>query len=154
MAVREHQWIINSNAAEHRTAMVTAKDLAIVKSIYPDFSRGNIPRILNMLDDAIRWDVEVRWPDGPRNIPYAGRYNGRHGVARCFARLVDMVQPATEIIPREFIVNGRNIMVNGGELRRVRASRQLTENRWSMLWTFRDHRIVRFYIYEDTIQAL
>lgn len=134
--------------------MMTAGNLAIVKSIYTNFSRGNILGILNVLDDTVLWDVEVRWPDGPRNVPYAGRYNGRRGVARCFARLVDMVQPATEIMPWEFIENGRSIMVNGGELRRVRASRQLTENRWSMLWTFRDNRIVRFYIYEDTVQAL
>ena len=129
-------------------------NVRIVRNIYRDFGRGDIAAVLNVMDDAVEWNVSINWPDGPKRIPYAGRFNGRIGVAKCFAQLLDLVRPEPEIIPRQYIVNGSSVMVNGGEIRRVRASRQLTENRWSMVWTLREGKIVKFFLYEDTIGVL
>lgn len=129
-------------------------NLRIVENIYRDFDRGNIPAVLNAMDAAVEWNVKINWPGGPPVIPYAGRFNGRIGVAKCFAHLLDLVRPEPEIIPREYIINGDSVMVNGGEIRRVRASRQLTENRWSMVWTLRGGKIVKFFLYEDTVGVL
>jgi ketosteroid isomerase-like protein len=135
--------------------MIQADDnVRIVRNIYQNFTRGNIPAILDVMDSSIECNVMINWPDGPKNVPYAGRFKGRGGVAKCFARFLDLVRLEPEIIPRQYIINGDSVMVSGSELRRVRPTRQLTENRWSMIWTLRNGKVVKFIIYEDTVEAL
>lgn len=134
--------------------MHTADNLNIVRSIYNNFTRGDISAILNVMDASVRCNIMINWPDGPNSIPYAGRYNGRKEVAKCFAQFLNIVRLEPEIIPREFIINGDSVMVNGSELRRVWRNGTLTENRWSMVWTLREGKVVRFFIYEDTVEAL
>lgn len=126
----------------------------IVKNIYADFARKDIKAILDVLDEKIDWTVKVNWPGGPRPVPYEGRYTGREEVATCFARLLETIEPQELANPTSLVVQGAHVMASGEDLRRVRSTGTMIENRWSMLFTMRGGKVVRFYLYEDTIERM
>ena len=48
-----------------------------VKQMYEAFGRGDIPAILDKLDDNVEWDVEISTPDVPWLQPRKGKANIR-----------------------------------------------------------------------------
>lgn len=74
-----------------------------------------------MTDDVVWYDP------GTPEVPHAGRYSGREGVGRFFARTDETLD----------IDTGRSY-----------------DNEWAMVWTLRDGKVAGWQIYEDTAREV
>lgn len=66
--------------------MTTGKPEDIVQQIYAAFGRGDLPALLSLLADDVRWTL-----NGTGHIPYGGRHVGRAAVERWFGLLGETV---------------------------------------------------------------
>lgn len=82
-------------------------------------------------------------------MAYAGRRNGRAGVAKFFADLV-AADDVGLFEPREFIEAGDNVIVLGFEQAIVRNTGHRFESMWAHVFTIRNERIVRWRGWFDT----
>ena len=55
----------------------------VVRDAYAAFGRGDIPAVLELLSDDIRWDV-------PEPVPHAAHATGRDEVGQFFGRLAEL----------------------------------------------------------------
>lgn len=125
-----------------------------VKRIYRNFLNGNIDAVLDALADDIDWSSRVNWPGGPADIPYNRPCPGRDEVAEMFSRFLDAVHYERPLGPNSYAASGNRVLVTGQDIRRDLVNGDLTENRWSMLWMFERGKVIRFRIYQDTVEVL
>jgi hypothetical protein len=59
--------------------MAQAENKKLVESLYDAFARGDLQYILERVTDDVEWVNE-----GPKSIPYAGKFSGRAGGAAIF----------------------------------------------------------------------
>jgi ketosteroid isomerase-like protein len=67
-----------------KARMAEQENVASIQQLYERFGRGDLPAVLGMLADDVEW-----YDPGPPEVPHAGRYHGRDGVARFFALLAE-----------------------------------------------------------------
>jgi ketosteroid isomerase-like protein len=117
----------------------------IVKEAYASFKRGDIPSILNLLADDIKWFLP-----GPTDlIPFAGMRHGREQVGQFFSAL-DQNQEAKEFEPQEFIAQGDKVVVLGHYVWRIKATGREYASDWAHVFTLRDSKVAGFQEYYDT----
>jgi ketosteroid isomerase-like protein len=122
-------------------------NLATVTAIYEAFNRGDIPAILDKLDDNVEWE---KWKDNfaqKADIPYLRFQTGREGVNDFFAAVEDLGIKNIEILS----------MMEGGN--QVAVEVDLDSAKFSdediHLFTFNDEgKIVRFRHYLDTAKQI
>lgn len=129
-------------------------NIDIVRQIYCDFLTGDIRAVLEALAEDVDWNGRVNWHGGPDVLPYQGKRRGRNEVAECFESLLEIVQHERSATATRYITTGNHVLAIGHDIRRVRATGELTENRWSMCWTLDAGKVVRIRIYEDTVEML
>ena len=115
-----------------------------VQQIYAAFGRGDIPAVLAALSDEIEWQVT-----GPREVSYAGARRGKPQVIEFFTVLAQTVD-VERFEPQEFIAQDYTVAVIGVERLKIKATGRVAENRWVMVFTLREGRVVRFREYDDT----
>jgi ketosteroid isomerase-like protein len=125
-----------------------AENTRIVREVYAAFTGGDIPAVLEAVTDDVDWCIY-----GPPEIPYAGPRHGRDAVAQTFASLDETVE-FEHFTPDEYIAQGDQVVALGSEQLRVRATGQLAQNQWAMVFTFRDGKIARFRAFEDTAATI
>ncbi|MEO6049365.1 MAG: hypothetical protein ABIQ57_17900 [Candidatus Kapaibacterium sp.] len=130
------------------------ENIEIVKQIYRDFLNGDIDAVLNALADDVDWNSRVNWPGGPADIPYNRPCPGRNEVADAFSLFIDAVRYERPLGPNSYTASGNRVLVTGQDIRRDLANDELTENRWSMLWIFEQGKVIRFRMYQDTVEVL
>ncbi len=119
-------------------------NLQIVKNIYAAFQAGNIPYIIDQLDDAVEWkEAEVQ------EIPFSGAYHGKASVPDFFRRIGEAVE-VTAFTPASFIAEGDRVAAFGNWQGRVRKTQRTFSSDWAMLWRFRGGKIVFYQGYVDT----
>lgn len=128
--------------------MAEQENTQVVRGVYDAFTSGNIAAVLDALTDDVEWCVY-----GPPEIPYAGPRHGRDAVAQTFATLNETME-FEHFAPDEFIAQGDQVVAVGSDNRRVRATGQLVENKWAMVFTLRDGKVSRFRAFEDTAAAI
>lgn len=117
----------------------------IVKEAYAAFKRGDIPAILNMLADDVKWLLP-----GPTDlVPVAGMRHGREEVGQFFSTL-DESQEAKEFEPQEFIAQDDKVVVLGRYTWRVKSTGREFSSDWAHAFTLRDSKVVGFQEYYDT----
>lgn len=124
-----------------------------VRQLYENFVVGNIGAVLDVLAEDIDWESRVNWPGGPIP-PYAGKCSGRNDVAECFRLFRETVQYEKAMASTKYTAVGDYVLVTGQDIRRDLSTGQFTENRWSMFWTFKEGKVVRLRIYQDTVEPL
>ena len=72
-----------------------------VKDIYAAFGRGDIPAILDKLDDNVEWDVEVPTP----GVPWLQPRRGKASVPAFFESLAPLTFTTFE--PHTFFADGQ-----------------------------------------------
>ncbi|MGH9720983.1 MAG: nuclear transport factor 2 family protein [Bryobacteraceae bacterium] len=120
------------------------ENIQLVREAFSEFVRRDLRAILNHLADNVEW-VE---PGGP-DIPYAGVFYGHGGVLKFFERLWDSVE-LLRFEPRHFTAAGDLVGAFGWWQAKAKATGRVLESPWSMLFTIRDGKIVRFETFVDT----
>ncbi len=126
----------------------------IVRGIYRNFLAGDIAAVLNAFDPDIDWNSRVNRPGARTPLAYEGPCRGREAVARCFELFNTAVRYEATMVSARFYTSGERVLAVGHDIRRDLVTGGLTENRWSMLWRFRDGRAAHIRIYQDTIDIL
>ncbi len=127
--------------------MSEQENTKVVQQAYENFKSGNIPALLNLISDEIKWQVpEIK------NVPFAGKRHGREQTAQFFA-IVAEAQEAQQFEPREYIAQGDKVVALGHYRWRVKATGRVFEADWTHVFTVRGGRIVSFQEYTDTAVA-
>jgi ketosteroid isomerase-like protein len=123
---------------------MSESNLEIVKKIYAAFQRGDIPYIIDQLDDEVEWkEAEVK------EIPFSGSYHGKAGVPEFFRRINDSVE-VTGFTPGTYLSDGDRVAAFGNWQGRVRTTRRTFTSDWAMHWRLREGKVIYFQGYVDT----
>ena len=115
------------------------------KDGYAAFGGGDLPGILALLTDDIEWVN----PGPPDVIPGAGTHRGKDAVAAFFGTLAQSTDfQAFE--PREFIAQGDHVVALIHSEATVRSTGRKVVDDAAHLWTFRDGKVARFQVFQDT----
>lgn len=117
---------------------------AIVKQAYAAFGRGDIPGVLELVDNNVEWHS-----GGGAKTPTSGRWHGREGVERFFATLGEHMI-ITFFEPRIFIEQNDRVAVIGRYAAKVKSTGRAMASDWAMVFTFRDGKIVHFTEFTDS----
>jgi uncharacterized protein len=125
------------------TAVMTNKDIA--QTLYKHFGEGNVPAILKLVTDDIKWTCP-----GPTGIlPYAQVYYGKEGVEEFF-RLIYANKdfPAFEV--KELIEEGNKVVALGHWDAKSKKTGNPYSGDWAMAFYFRDGKLCEHKEYYDT----
>ena len=112
---------------------------------YAAFGRGDVPAILELLTDDIEWVN----PGPPDVIPGAGTHRGKEAVAGFFGTLAQNTDFQT-FEPREFIAQGDKVVALIYSEATVRSTGRSVVDHAAHVWTFRDGKVARFEVIQDT----
>ena len=105
-----------------------------------------------LIADNVSWQTL-----GPaEKIPWAGLRRNRAEVAQYFKDL-DGALDIQQFLVQDFIPNGNRVIVLGHSIARFKATDQLLDQDWVMVFTLRDGKVVKWQEYEDsaaTVSAL
>lgn len=125
------------------------KNVDIIKTIYSDFAKGNIPAVLQRFDPKIEWNEAESFPYADGN-PYIGANAVLEGVFKRLGsewnywNLTD--QTYYEVISGEIIVTGRYIAKNKITDKEINAQ-------FVHMWSLDDGMIKKFQQFADTFQV-
>lgn len=112
-----------------------------VQAMYGAFASGDVPAILDYLDEGVQWDQ-----DAPSyGVPIYEPGVGREHAARFFQALGESVE-ITRFEPTNFLAGGNQVAVPIQVTLRVNATGKVVEALEMHLWTFGDDgRVTRFF---------
>lgn len=110
-------------------------NVALVLSVYHEFSRGDIAAVLNHLDPQADLTFE-----GPPAIPWAGSWHG--GLGKFFQALGDTLDDIT-LTMEPFAAQGDNVVAAGRYQARVKRTGKRIDSPLVHLWTIRNGMVVR-----------
>jgi uncharacterized protein len=117
----------------------------VVNDAYAAFGRGDIPAILEMLDDGVEWEVTEILPQG-------GSFRGPDGVGEFFAG-VGREWPELRIDIDELIADGSHV-VGVGRAEGALADGEQAGYGFTHVFTIDDGKITRFREYAAPDAAL
>jgi len=125
------------------TAVMTNKDIA--QAVYELFGQGNVPAILELVTDDIKWTCP-----GPTNIlPYAQVYHGKKGVAEFFKLIyANKDFPGFEVY--EYISEGEKVVALGHWDAKSKKTGNPYSGDWAMVFTFREGKLCEHKEYYDS----
>jgi uncharacterized protein len=119
-------------------------NVEIVQGIYGAFGAGDLPAILAVQSEDVIWT----FPGAP-NVPYAGEYHGKEGVAEFFQRLLSSAVFDTFSVDG-MVADGASVVVFGAETVRCLKTDKSARNEWVMHWKLADGAVHQMNSYEDT----
>ena len=119
----------------------------IVQKGYECFGSGDVPGLLELLADDVRWSVpEIE------NAPFAGSRSGRNAVGEFFTQLVE-AEDMTRFEPLEFIAEGDKVVVLGESEATVRSTGKSYQTDWVHVFHVHDGKITEFQEFFDNAAA-
>jgi uncharacterized protein len=118
--------------------------LHLVQTAYAAFGRGDIPALLNILTEDVRWQFI-----GDRKAPYTGTAKGRAQVGEWFGS-VAAADDIQAFEPRQFLVGPDHVTVIGWERTFAKPSGKPFESEWIHVWQVRDGKLSSFLGTMDT----
>jgi ketosteroid isomerase-like protein len=128
---------------------MSEQNVALVRSIYEAFARGDIPGVLGAMSPDIVWNEAENFPYADGN-PYCGPEAVLGGV---FARLGgewDGFAP----VPEEYLDAGDTIVVLGRYRGTYKGTGTTIHAQMAHVWRVVDGKAARFQQYTDTLQAV
>ena len=126
-----------------QTATMTNAEMA--QELYDLFGRGDVPAILDLLTDDIKWTCP-----GPTEIlPYARVYNGKQEVA-LFFKLIYENKDFPSFEAREFIAEGDKVVALGHWDAKSKKTGNPYSGDWAMAFYFRDGKVCEHREYYDS----
>jgi len=119
----------------------------IVQAAYAAFGRGDIPALLEFVNDDIEWTF-----DGSTGEPYMRTARGKDDLMRWFGEVasVDGIQ-AFE--PRQFLAGTDHVTVIGWERTQALPGGGVFESNWIHVWQLRGGKLARFLGMFDSAAA-
>lgn len=124
--------------------MSEQQNLQTIRNAYAAFSRGNIDAVLAQLTDDVVWETP-----GAAQIPYAGTFTGKDGVASFF-QILAQTEDTEELVPQRFFADGDMVVVLGYYAARVKSTGKRAEAEFVHTFTFRGATVAKFSEYFDT----
>jgi len=119
-------------------------NVEIVQDIYAAFGAGDLPSILAVQSDEVVWT----FPGAPE-VPYAGEYHGKEGVASFFQQLLSVAAFDTFYV-NGMVADGASVVVFGAETVRCLKTNKSAMNEWVMHWKLAGGVVNQMNSYEDT----
>ena len=124
------------------------ENIKLVQRCYQNFKTGNIPALLDLLDDSIEWQLP-----NLKGVAVSGKRRGRKEVTEFFTTLAQ-TQETLSFQPKEFVAQGDKVVALGHYSFRVKATRQDFESDWAQVFTIKNDKITRFQEYADSAAAV
>lgn len=121
--------------------------LVIIKKAYNDFIAGNIPALLEIMQEDIVWQF-----NGSSIIPMAGTFEGKSAVLR-FYQLVDESVTIEQYEPQEFIEAEDKVVVVGKERTTAKKTGKTFTGTWIHVWEMENGKLKRLRLFVDTAAA-
>lgn len=123
---------------------MSAANVGLVRSVYDNFVKGDIPAVL------AAFDPEVEWVESAQDyLPFRGTHHGPEGVAAgVFAAVMEHFEEFA-VVPERFHDAGDVVVVEGRAVGKTKSG-QLLDAPAAWVWTVRAGRIVANHNYHDT----
>jgi ketosteroid isomerase-like protein len=122
-------------------------NIQIIKQLYEAWKKREIQIILNQLTEDTEWSVA-----GPVDeIPWAGPFKGRNGVAK-YLRILNEFLKTEEYKIHEYFARSDKVVVLGYQRGKAISSGKPYEIDFVHVWTLRDGKIEKYRGYYDTAQ--
>jgi ketosteroid isomerase-like protein len=119
-------------------------NVQVIKKAYTAFARGDVETILDCLAEDVEWETP-----GPTEIPYAGLFRGKNGVAD-FLRILNDAEDVLFFEPEAFFGQGDRVVVLGHYSSRIKATNRSAQTNWSHSFVLRNGKVVKCRQYFDT----
>ena len=121
-----------------------ADNVAVARSSYEAFGRGDLDGALAMMDDDIEWHQA-------QGLPHGGVYKGlRRCAPPSSTRSTRSGGRTSTPTPEEFLGGGDHVVVLGRYTGRGKRTGAPLDIPFAHVWQFRDGRAVRFHQFTDT----
>ena len=118
---------------------------ATVQDIYANFGKGNIPPIVALFADDIRFAH-----DGGPDVPYAKDRHGKAEAAAFFSDLAATVE-VTQFVVEHCVEQGDTVVALGRWAGRARNTGKSFACEWAMRWTFAAGKVTLYRSFHDTL---
>jgi hypothetical protein len=123
-------------------------NVAVVRSVYEAFAKGDVPAVLAAMDPKIEWNEAENFPYADRN-PYVGPNAVLEGV---FARIGGEWENF-RVAPDELLDAGDSVVAQGRYLGVYKKTGGTISAQFVHVWRLRDGKLVKFQQYADTLQV-
>jgi ketosteroid isomerase-like protein len=127
--------------------MSTEANTQIVRQAYEAFGSGNIPALLNLVDEQVDWMAIV---GAGSKVPTAGARRGRAQVQEFFQTLSKTVD-FKRFEPREYVAERDKVVALGFYEGTAKSTGRSWSSDWVMIFTVRDGKIVHFREFTDVM---
>jgi hypothetical protein len=124
-------------------------NVALVKSLYDAFGRGEIATIVGAVTPDISWEIVGRRSD----FPTFGKFSGPAGVQEFFGAVGQHLE-FSEFSPNEFYAAGDKVFVLGRYAMMNKKTGRPIESDWIHVFTLSSGKVKGFREFTDTAQAL
>jgi uncharacterized protein len=124
--------------------MATNKE--IVENIYASFATGDVPAVLGVMAENIRWTEA----DG---FPLAGTYVGPQAVLEGVFMRLGEIGDEYAVMPEQFVADGDTVVVLGNYLWKHKTSGDPAVVKMVHVLTLDDGKVVAFQQHVDTVRV-
>lgn len=118
----------------------------IVKSLYAAFAAGNVPHVLEAMDEKIEWTQA----DG---FPITGTYTGPQAVLEGVFMRLGEIGDDFAAIPEQFVAEGDTVMVQGRYAWKHKLTGKACEVKMAHVWTLSGGKLTRLQQHVDTARV-
>jgi ketosteroid isomerase-like protein len=122
-------------------------NVQVIRGIYEAFAKGDVPAVLEKMDQSIEWNEAENFIYADRN-PYVGPQAVLEGL---FTRLRSEWEGYT-VAPEEFLDAGDRVVVLGTYSGMYKATGREVRAQFAHVWGVREGRVESFQQYTDTKQ--
>ena len=126
--------------------MNETNNTSIVQQAYAAFGRGDVPALLALLDENVDWHPVYGVGS---QVVTGGRRRGRAAVGTFFEQLAQSYNFSV-FEPREYVAQGDKVVALGRYAFQVLSTGRTAESDWSMVFTLRDGKVVKFVEHTDS----
>lgn len=128
--------------------MQEQQNTQLIKDFYAAFTRGDIATVISYMAPQVDWELAA-----VPGISFSGKRKGREQVAEVL-RMADEKRAVSVFSPREFIAQGKRVLVLGHSLWTVRDSGREFESDWVHVFTVEDGQVAAFREFLDSHLAI
>jgi uncharacterized protein len=122
--------------------------IALVKSLYAAFGKGDIPTIIGAMTADATWEATGR----PSDFPTYGMFKGPAGVQEFFAGVGGNLT-FSEFSPKEFYATGEKVFVLGHYAYTVKKTGKSAASNWVHIFTIANGKVKAFCEFSDTARG-